>query len=465
MTAGTSQQSESLGHGPASQPAAPNSDTVGTKRWRPRASEGWVYALAAPCPLLGAAAIARMYTLGHPLDIETIAATAAGVAALVLAMLLVALGCGYLSLRYHLGATDLTISWLWVRETIPLTHIDEVFGGVGHGTLAKVKGISLPGYHVGVANLETLGRVSFYGTTNDLSEVIVIVAGGRSYGITPSNARAFASILIERLKAIPDDEVHLGPGPHTTTPRLPALVPQDLGSACKWAAIVALATSLCALLQLSVPVPDTHSPSGAAAYSEINDWTSVGHTFRTDRDGLRRIEVPLTTLKATEVADVQFYVREEPRGANLRTVKKRLTELSEGKILDYYGTRWQDLPWVVFEFEPLYGYAGKELYFNIEGKDIPKANTVQTLFAYPNGYRRGEAYQAESPAGAGMVFRTYATGSISDALSMSFPLLASGRQGFLASESVYQAIAVAATTLLVALAVMTARLAVQEDQK
>lgn len=208
-----------------------------------------------------------------------------------------------------------------------------------------------------------------------------------------------------------------------------------------------------AWLALSIPVavPDTHSPTGASSSAEVNDWTSVGHTFRTDRDGLYRIDVPLTTLKATDSMDVQFYIREHARGPNLRTVRLSLTQMAEGKALDYYKSRWRDLPWVSFEFEPLYGHAGKQLYFNIEGKEIQKANTVQALFAYPNGYDRGEAHTAEKPAGANMVFRTFTRGTVLDLVSATFPMLAKGKPGFLGLQSVYQGITVFALILVVML--------------
>ena len=188
-----------------------------------------------------------------------------------------------------------------------------------------------------------------------------------------------------------------------------------------------------------------------------------GHTFRMDRDGLCRIEVPLTTLKRTSTANAQFYIREEADGPNLRSMRIELTKLQEGKILDFYSARWQDLPWVVFEFEPLYGYAGKQLYFNIEGKDIPKENTVQSLFSYPNGYDRGEAFKAEKPADAGMVFRTYTKGTLVELSEITFPLLAEGRPGFLGWQWVYQAVVGSIVVLVLFLFTIVVRLAAQEE--
>lgn len=212
-------------------------------------------------------------------------------------------------------------------------------------------------------------------------------------------------------------------------------------------AVVILAAFL-VVFSKEVAVPDTHTKTGASATAEVNDWVSVGHSFYTDRDGLCRVDVAMSTLKATNASNVQFYIRGEPRGPNLRSVRVSLPDIPEGKALDLYHTRFQDLPWVSFEFEPLYGYAGKELYFNVEGKEIDRPNTVQALFAYPNGYGRGEAYTSEKPAGASMIFRTYTRGTLSDLLGMTFPLLAKDKPSFLGLEWVYRGLATAVLALV-----------------
>ncbi|MHB1032972.1 MAG: hypothetical protein ACYC0X_34960, partial [Pirellulaceae bacterium] len=214
--------------------------------------------------------------------------------------------------------------------------------------------------------------------------------------------------------------------------------------------VAAMAAGFAALwgaLQVPVPIPDTHTRTGASSTAEVNDWVSAGSSFLTDRDGLYRIDVALSTLKRTNTMNVQFHVREEVKGPNLRTLRVPLDRLPEGKALDLYNTRWQDLPWLSFEFEPLYGHAGKPLYFNIEGKEIDRPNTVQVLFAYPNSYDRGEAHKSEDPVGANMIFRTYSKGTMAELLDMTFPLLASGRPGLLGQQWVYQGLAIASVAL------------------
>ena len=223
-------------------------------------------------------------------------------------------------------------------------------------------------------------------------------------------------------------------------------------------AVVALAS----VISMPVPMPDSFTTTGASAVAEVNDWASAGHTFRTDREGLWRIDVAMSTLKATEAADVQFYIREQPKGPNLRELRRSLTEIPEGKALEIYSTRFGHLPWVTFQFEPLYGYAGKQLYFNIEGKGIPRESTVQVLFAYPNSYTRGEAYTNEQPAGATALFRTFTMGTTWELAAVTASRLAQERPGFLGTGWAYQGLAAA---LLLAIFLLFASLATLGHQE
>ena len=233
------------------------------------------------------------------------------------------------------------------------------------------------------------------------------------------------------------------------------------------AGLVALALAAAALVAfLPVPLPDTASGLGATNVAPVNDWTSVGHTFRTDMDGLCRVDVALSTLKAAEGVDVQFYVRGGgPEGPNLRTVRRKLSDLPEGKALDLYNTRWRDLPWACFSFEPLYGYAGRQLYFNLEGKNVPRESTVEVLVAYPNSYERGEAYVTEKPAGGTVVFRTFAMGTPAGLLGLTSERLAEGRSGLLGAAWFYSLLAVALLVAGVWLFVGIVRLGRQEGHQ
>ncbi len=229
----------------------------------------------------------------------------------------------------------------------------------------------------------------------------------------------------------------------------PRISPLELRKTVLWTAGTVLgAAILWGVLQIPVDIPDTHAGSGASSVAEVNDWVSAGQTFRMDRSGLHRIDVPLSTLKRTDISDLQFYVREEVTGPNLRTLLVSLDKLPEGKVLDLYRTRWQDLPWVSFEFEPLSGYTGKSLYFNVEGKNIARENTVQVLFTYKDSYSRGEGYRSEKTADANMVFRAYARGNLSELLDMTFSRVAARRPGFLEADWLYRGTAMIGVTLV-----------------
>ncbi len=416
--------------------------------WRPAPSAVGPLGIVAVFFLLTCFAIARIYTLHRPMDPETLTATVASLASLVLAVLVAILTYASYSLRYRLTAHELSIEWLWNREVIPLGRIDGVYKGTRLGEKLLVRGIGWPGF--GVETLETgdFGRVKFYGSSMDTSRIVLITTGDSTYAITPADAEGFRNQLIERLEATAG-EMPQPPDRMTAIPSILRLSPLSLWFAGVSTAAIALSAAvLWSVMQIPVPVPDTFTGTGASSTADINDWTSVGHSFQMDRDGLCRIDVVLSTLKRTESADIQFHIREEARGPNLRSLRIRLDSFPEGKVLDLYNTRWQDLPWVSFEFEPLHGYAGKPLYFNIEGKDVPRANTVQALFAYPNSYGRGEAHTSEKPAGANMVFRTYTKGNLSDLLETTFPMLSRGRPGLLGVDAIYQSLALAGFILV-----------------
>ena len=71
--------------------------------------------------------------------------------------------------------------------------------------------------------------------------------------------------------------------------------------------LAAMAVALVALIAfLPVPLPDTATSTGADSSVQVNDWVSTGHTFRVSQEGLYRIDVPLSTLSATDQFDLEF---------------------------------------------------------------------------------------------------------------------------------------------------------------
>jgi len=429
--------------------------------WRPLPSGGVRVAAVMLLLLLGCSFAARIYTLARPLDLEIVAMTAVGLSTWTLAALVGILGFGCRSLRYVIGDRELTIAWLWVRESIPLGCIHGIHGGERFGRRAKVKGINWPGCYVGTAEAGGLGPVSYFGTSSWPSDSLIISTPRRSFAITPTDAEAFKRYLIPRLEQLTEEDAAGAPEPTTSTiSSWLQFSPRDLQRAAAWTSMAFLVPmAVWLVLQIPVDVPDTRTSAGFADTAEVNDWTSVGQTFVTSREGLSRIDVPLSTLKRSDEAALQFYVRDDPKGANLRFEQLSLAELVEGRVSDLSKIRWENPPWVSFRFEPLNGYAGKQLYFSVEGKNIPKANTVQAPFAYPNGYKQGEAYREEKPAGANMVFQSYTTGKLLDIFEVTFPQLPKERPGVLGREVAYRGLALAGLALTILLFVSISRLA------
>ncbi|MHB8993589.1 MAG: hypothetical protein ACYC66_18360, partial [Chloroflexota bacterium] len=81
--------------------------------------------------------------------------------------------------------------------------------------------------------------------------------------------------------------------------------------------------------------------------------------------------------------------------------------------------------------------AGRKLYFSIEGKDVPKENTVRVLMFYPNSYPLGEAYMAEQEVGAHLAFRSYSRGKVADYLAVLSENLTRNRPGPLGNPLTY----------------------------
>lgn len=208
----------------------------------------------------------------------------------------------------------------------------------------------------------------------------------------------------------------------------------------------AVVTILWAVLQLPIDVPDTNSPPAGTSTGEANDWNSVGQTFVARRNNLNRVSVVLATDRHTDNAQIAFHIKEVPKGEPLRTVKRTISLLPEGDPMRFLpGTISEQ--WVTFEFDPVPDSAGRKLYFSIEGKDVPRENSVRVLMFYHNKYPFGEAYRNESEVGAHLVFRAYSSGRVEDLATVLVETLTRGRPGILKSPILYATV-VAAYLLL-----------------
>lgn len=100
------------------------------------------------------------------------------------------------NLRYEIGDGALTIVWGLTRQVVPLGQMERVVRGRNQGT-PRVQGLALPGWrcHVGRAVLPRLGTVLFYSTHRAPAEILYIVTGHETYGLSPPNPQLFIQAL------------------------------------------------------------------------------------------------------------------------------------------------------------------------------------------------------------------------------------------------------------------------------
>ncbi len=376
-----------------------------------RSRDGWL-GLGAAVALLILSVTARVYSAGRTVDGETFMATIAGLATLVLAVLVAGLSYGYYSLRYQLAPKMLTINWLWMQEKIPLANVEAILKGTRLGDKAQVNGVVWRGYRIGTTKADEIGALKFFGTSRDPSAAIILATVEGTYALTPSDLQGFRDRLIELLESIPEGNSASSAEPHTQSRYLSLISPFEIRRAVLWLAGIAVgATILWGILQIPAELPDTSSPLAHTAVGTVNDWTSVGQTFVPRENGLHRISVVLATDRATDSASIVFNIKETPTGPPLRIVKKTISELPEGNPSDLRPDNITE-GWFSFNFDPIPDSAGRKLYFSLEGKDVPEANTVKVLMFYHSQYPQGEAYLNEKAVDAHVPFRAYSQGQL-----------------------------------------------------
>ncbi len=216
------------------------------------------------------------------------------------------------------------------------------------------------------------------------------------------------------------------------------------------------AAALKALLSIPMDVPDTSSPPAATAVGSANDWTSVGQTFVPRDNGLNRVSLVLAALAPTDDADIQFHIKEDPHGQPLRTVRRKVSELPAGDPMEFRPGSLTER-WYSFEFEPIPDSAGRKLYFSVEGKGVPRENTVRVLMFYHNKYPLGTAYLSESSVDAHLLFRAHSRGQLGDLLRVVAENLTARRPGVLGNSLFYLALGLLYVLLVGALLVAAPR--------
>ncbi len=188
--------------------------------WAPKPSSATAVSLAAALGTLACSGVSLAYASGRPIAIDTFAAAVAGLAGLLLGLLMGIMAYAHRSLRYRLTPEKLTIEWLWIRETIPLGRIEGVYGGRRLGKRAEVAGLSWPGQYIGRTRAEGLGRLKFYGTTLDPSSAVIVATGQGGYALTPAEVEEFRRKLIRQLEVVTAEEIEQAPEVQTVMPRL-----------------------------------------------------------------------------------------------------------------------------------------------------------------------------------------------------------------------------------------------------
>jgi hypothetical protein len=281
-----------------------------------------------------------------------------------------------------------------------------------------------------------MGPIKFLGTIGDPAAAIILATDQGGYALTPADLPGFRDRLIELLEATPG--VPAGEPESAMRGRgLPILSPLELGRALRWTAGTAVVAALVwAMLQMPMDVPDTNSPPAGNQNGTANDWTSTGQTFVPSRNGLDQISLVLATDEPSDRYEVTFNLKDAPKGTILRTVKRPLSTVPKGDPGDMRpGTRREQ--WYSFNFDPIPDSAGRKLYFSVEGKGIPRENTVKVMMFYHSGYPLGEAYRNEQPENAHVVFRTYCEGKLADYVNVLAENLTRGRPGPLANPLTY----------------------------
>lgn len=228
------------------QPAA------GAKRWPIRRSAGgW----------LGLGATLALFALGLALlwlatrDLGGVAQlvglfVGAGLVGLSAAVGIAAVG--FFRLAYELRADRLVVRGGGQTETILLDDVEGIYAGQRVGTLTRVRGLTWPGYYVGIVRGRGLGTMRVYCTDRQVESLSIVVTAERTYVLTPADPPAFRRELIRRIEA--STGATLGRAA-TSTRR--AWLPSPAVAGCFVAAAALLATATTAL-QLGYPgLPET----------------------------------------------------------------------------------------------------------------------------------------------------------------------------------------------------------------
>ena len=150
---------------------------------------------------------------------------------------------GCLRLCYIVDRGVLAIQWGSSRIVVPLGQVKRLIPGYLLSP-PQLKGVSWPGYHVGLGRAGPLGEVLFFSTHRSPREILYLITPARSYAISGQDLEGLATKLQEQLGVEGRAEGPGGPGmtgaagkPHwqRSDTVLPSLFPRGF-AARAWAA-------------------------------------------------------------------------------------------------------------------------------------------------------------------------------------------------------------------------------------
>jgi hypothetical protein len=104
-----------------------------------------------------------------------------------------------LFLTYELNDRALVIRWGLAHQVIPLDRVTGVVLGDERPAPTRFSGVRWPGNAAGRAFVEGIGQVLIYATYRTPSQLLYVQTPGTSYGIAPTDLRAFHDALVSRL--------------------------------------------------------------------------------------------------------------------------------------------------------------------------------------------------------------------------------------------------------------------------
>jgi hypothetical protein len=172
------------------------------------------------------------------------------------------------------------VRWAGRDETLPLDEVEGVYAGQRVGELRRVRGVSWPGYHVGLVRSRSLGTLRAYCTDRRVDDLTIVVTPSRTLVLTPTDPPGFRRELVRRIEG----SEGLIPSEHAARTADSAGWPHPLLVAVVAASLALLTATLAAgisgqaALSEVIPLADVLSwrPSGSSPRSAIYNLPLLG---------------------------------------------------------------------------------------------------------------------------------------------------------------------------------------------